>query len=267
MFLYVRLFLRKKHQWFRIEKLGYYSDISDMSKASSHLTLPHIHLAEQDASLSDIDEALSLLSLDELKEFSRESKCSGTTKQQIISSISHMAKTQTSLNKCVDGQLTLSYSSKGIIESQKEIYIAKILRKTGPLIRLLKEPVALFHRLQTVFFRSTNYDENSLTTFILSKFSKRNFPNYVVQRSSNIFSSRDELIEYENAIQTKKEIDDILEGTPTKQELQRIIEIFEQVYPKWKNIIKLERGKSIDHYSPSHYYLQRYTSGIILQSC
>src|ERR1700738_614298 len=44
MFLYVRLFLRKKSQWFRVDKLGYYSDISNIQTASEHLTLPEISL-------------------------------------------------------------------------------------------------------------------------------------------------------------------------------------------------------------------------------
>src|SRR6202035_2244188 len=99
MFLYVRLFLRKKSQWFRIDKLGYYSDISNISDASTYLTLSHISLAEAHAELTDIDEALSLLSLDELKEFAKKSKCTGTTKTQIIASLSQNAKTQTALAK------------------------------------------------------------------------------------------------------------------------------------------------------------------------
>src|SRR6266496_5601469 len=171
MFLYVRLFLRKNSQWFRVEKLGYYSDISDITAASNHLCLSQIALAEPQNVLADIDEALSLLSLEELKDFARESKCSGTTKPQISASLSHMAKTQAGLSKCSNGQLTLNFTPKGVIQPRTSHYINKILEKTGPLIRLLPGPVALFHRLHTVFFRSTNYDEKSLATLILAKIS------------------------------------------------------------------------------------------------
>jgi fanconi-associated nuclease 1 len=268
MFLYVRLFLRKKSQWFRVEKLGYYSDISNISAASTRLTLRHISLAEPQIVLTDIDEALSLLSLDELKDFAKESKCSGTTKSQISASLSHMAKTQTGLSKCSNGQLTLNFTSKGTIRPRTDHYIKKILEKTGPLIRLLPGPVALFHRLHTVFFRSTNYDEKSLATLILAKISRRNFPEYTVHRTSNVFHSRDQLLEYERAIVYKKEVDDILEGVsgvPTQEGLQRVKEVFEEVYPRWKGIIKLERGKTqliYDDDWKSMYYLQRYTPGI-----
>jgi len=267
MFLYVRLFLRKKSQWFRVDKLGYYSDISDISSASNHLCLPSIALAEPHTALCAIDEAISLLSLEELKDFAKEAKCSGTTKAQISASLSHMARTQTGLKKCPNGQLTLSFTAKGLIECRTHHYVQRILQRTGPLIRLLPPPVTLFHRLHTVFFRSTNYDENSLATLILAKISLRNFPEYVVQRTSNIFHSREQLLEYERAIVYKKEVDDILEGmggVPTRQGLERVKQIFEEAYHRWKEILRVERGKphpvsEIDH--PSMYYLQRYTPG------
>ena len=269
MFLYVRLFLRKKAQWFRIMKIGYYSDISDINEASNHLTLPHIGLAQSSSNLDDIDEALSILSLDELREFAKESRCSGTTKAQISASLSHIAKTQTGLTKCSKGQLTLNYSEKGLIETRIPHYISKILDRTGPLIRLCAGPVALFHRLHTVFFRSTNYDENSLATFVLARISKRNFPEYLTQRTSNVFHSREELLEYERAIVSKKEVDDILEGMsglPTQEGLRRVQQIFEDVYPRWKEILKLERAQpQLIHDDEQHwrtmYYLQRYTPG------
>ena len=267
MFLYVRLFLRKKAQWFRVDKLGYYSDISNISTASTHLTLPHISLAQSQHILTDIDEALSLLSLDELKEFAKESKCSGTTKAQISASISNTAKTQAGLSKCSNGLLTLNFTEKGSVESRTPHYVRKILQKTGPLIRLMPAPVALFHRLHTVFFRSTNYDEKSLATLILAKISKRNFPEYVVERTSNVFHSRAELLEYERAIVYKKEVDDILEGMSgvlTQEGLQRVKQVFGEIYPRWKEIIRQERGK--EHFIHednwrTEYYLRRYTPG------
>jgi Fanconi-associated nuclease 1 len=270
MFLYVRLFLRKKSQWFRVDKLGYYSDISNITTASADLTLPDISLAETHSVLADIDDALSLLSLDELKEFAKESKCSGTTKSQISASLSHMAKTQAGLSKCSNGQLTLNFNPRGILQPRTTHYIHKILAKTGPLIRLLPGPVALFHRLHTVFFRSTNYDEKSLATLILAKISRRNFPEYIVQRTSNVFHSREELLEYERAIVYKKEVDDILEGmsgVPTQEGLQRVKSVFEEIYPRWKDIVRQEKGKMHLIYDDdwrSMYYLRRYTPGMCL---
>jgi fanconi-associated nuclease 1 len=267
MFLYVRLFLRKKSQWFRVHKLGYYSDISNIAAAYTHLTLPHVGLAETNSVLTDVDEALSLLSLDELKEFAKDAKCSGTTKSQISASLSHMAKTQTGFKKCENGQLMLNFTPKGAPESRKSHYISKILLKTGPLVRLLPDRVSLFHRLHTVFFRSTNYDEKSLATLILAKISKRNFPEYIVERTANVFHSRDELLEYEKAIQYKKEVDDILEGVsdmPTQEGLKRVKEVFEEIYPKWTAIVKREKGKIDLVYDDdwrSLYYLRRYTPG------
>src|SRR5204863_6884396 len=118
--LYVRLFLRKKSHWFRVHKLEYYSDISNISAASNHLCLSHIALAESQTVLTDIDEALSLLSLDELKDFAKASKCSGTTKSQISASLSQMTKTQIGLGKCSNGQLTLNFTPKGRIRPRTD---------------------------------------------------------------------------------------------------------------------------------------------------
>lgn len=273
MFLYVRLFLRKKSQWFRVEKLGYYSDISNISSASTHLCLPSVSLAEPHTALRDLDQALSLLSLEELKDFAKESKCSGTTKAQISASLSHIARTQTGLKQCTNGQLTLNFTPKGLIEPRTDHYVQKILVRTGPLVRLLPAPVTLFHRLHTVFFRSTNYDEKSLATLILAKISRRNFPEYVVQRTSNVFHSREQLLEYERAIVYKKEVDDILEGmsgVPTQQGLERVKQIFEEVYPRWKAVLKVERAKPqvMDKDNrQTMYYLQRYTPGTMHLIC
>jgi len=250
-----------------VDKLGYYADISDISSASNHLCLSSVALAEPHTALLDIDEAISLLSLEELKDFAKEAKCSGTTKAQISVSLSHMARTQTGLKQCPNGQLTLNFTPKGLIEPRTHHYVQRILQRTGPLIRLLPAPVTLFHRLHTVFFRSTNYDEKSLATLILAKISRRNFPVYVVQRTSNVFHSREQLLEYERAIVYKKEADDILEGVsgiPTQQGLERVKQIFEEAYPRWKAILRVERGKSrsvCGDDGPSMYYLQRYTPG------
>src|SRR6202008_3429703 len=103
--------------------------ISNMLAASTHLTLPHIALAEPQSVLTDIDEALSLLSLEEIKKFAKETKCSGTTKSQILASLSHMAKTQAAFAKKSNGQVTLNFTSKGELQSRTDHCMRKVLAK------------------------------------------------------------------------------------------------------------------------------------------
>src|ERR1700759_5239454 len=99
------------------------------------------------------------------------------------------------------------------------------MNETGSCIRLSLAPRALFERVHLVFYRSTEWTEKSLTTIILAKISRRNFPEYIVCRSNSIFPSRSALLEFETAIRTQFEIDNILEfnGPPTPESLQSII--------------------------------------------
>ena len=122
-------------------------------------------------------------------------------------------------------------------------YVRKILAGTGPCIRLSSAPLKLFERVHLVFYRSTEWTEKSLTTIILARISRRNFPEYIVSRSTNIFLSRSTLLEFEASIRTQFRVDNILEmnGTPTKEGLQTVKDIFQEVYPRWKFLVAEEQ--------------------------
>jgi Fanconi-associated nuclease 1 len=118
----------------------------------------------------------------------------------------------------------------------------------------------LFERVHLVFYRSTEWTEKSLTTIILAKIARWNFPEYIVSRSANIFASRALLLEYEASIRTQYRIDSILEfsGKPTEQGYQEIVDTFEEVYPRWQALVREEQQKedSIYH-SGEGSYLRR----------
>lgn len=124
-------------------------------------------------------------------------------------------------------------------------FLEKILAIAGPCIRLSIPVFKLFERVHLVFYRSTEWTEKSLTTIILAKISKRNFPQYVVSRSTNIFSSRDQLLEFETAMRTEYAVDHILEfnGPVKEEDFRKAIDIFEDIYPRWKTILKEEQLK------------------------
>lgn len=139
-------------------------------------------------------------------------------------------------------------------------FTRKIMNETGPCIRLSLAPLKLFERVHLVFYRSTEWTEKSLTTIILAKIARRNFPEYIVSRSANIFASRALLLEFEASIRTQFRVDNILEfnGKPTDQGYQEIIDIFEEVYPRWRVLLREEQEKedSIYH-SGKGSYLRR----------
>ncbi|OLL22858.1 Fanconi-associated nuclease 1, partial [Neolecta irregularis DAH-3] len=253
-YLFVRLFLRKRGQWFRINKLAYHNDISNVPAAILGL-FPEF--AQDQDCITTLDEALSLLSLDELKYLAKEAKCRGTTKEQIKASLSSAGKSQCALiNR---GQLKLSFNTMGKIQRQDDNWVKKILNRTGPCIRLREDPILVLHRVHLVFFRTTEYNEKSLTTLILSRISKRNFPEYIVFRTNNVFSSRQALLDYEASIKLEARVEELFENrTPTKQTLGQIHEIFESIYPRWKQLVK---ETVEDENDPSKYYLRRFTEG------
>jgi len=104
---YVRLFLRKTSAWHRINRLGYYGDISDLPAAAKllqttrhlpkssaqvqgnpgELAPPEGTVLESDFRFADcsegtittLEEASSLLNLEELKAIAKEAKVQGKT--------------------------------------------------------------------------------------------------------------------------------------------------------------------------------------------
>ncbi|KAF8424703.1 hypothetical protein EV426DRAFT_532870 [Tirmania nivea] len=238
-YLYVRLFLRKSTTWFRLHKLGYHSHISDIYAACSVLWSSQVGFAENHDAIDALDEAASLLTLEELKLIGKDEKFTGcATKSQLISALKNAATTQGRLQG--KGQLSICFDGKGAN------YIKKILEITGPCIRLRPTAATLFNRVHLVFYRSTEYTDDSLKTLILAQTSKRNFPTYIVSRTANIFASHEVLVDFEESIKLQAQVDGILEGNgvPTKDGLQQVLDIAEGVYPRWLELVQQERNQS-----------------------
>lgn len=347
-YLYVKLFLRKKSKWHRISALGYHSDIADMDAAVASLMatrdLPKAGNTDlEDAKAQDrgeerrpgvdwgdsfsfadlsadhiktLEEASSLLSLDELKSIGKEAKIVGKNKSELLASLRHISRQQTGLGyaglkrsntlpeneskevKTEDEnkppikkspelrrQVTDGYfsklertplSRKNMDESRSsqtpptfddsnrdQHFIDKILDSVGPLIRINEETLSLFERLHLVYFRSTEWTEKSLTTIILAQCGKRNFPDFIVSRSANIFPSRQALLEFEASIRLQACVDDYLEfGRLTQEKMDAVMRIFEDVYPRWKTILAEEQVKEDNVYETGEgAYLRRFSPG------
>lgn len=315
-YLYVRLFLRKTSAWHRIKSLGYHSDLSDMDTAVETLQrtfdLPassagtEIHPGEQDVPTSStlsktftfadrsedeittLDEASSLLRLDELKALAKDAKVQGKNKRDLLIALRRTSKKQAGLGHVglkrsdtdssrqsrQSRQSSVSGTATPEIEEPDESdlsdlsdnanrdahFTRKIMSETGSCVRLTAATRKLFERAHLVFYRSTEWTEKSLTTIILAKIARRNFPEYIVSRSANIFASRSLLLEYEASIRTQYRIDNMLEfnGRPTEKDRQEIVDAFEEIYPRWVVLVKEEQQKedSIYH-SGEGSYLRR----------
>ena len=225
-----------------------------------------------------MEEASSLLQLDELKAIAKEAKVQGKNKADLLRALRRMSQCQSGLGfvGLRRSESQHSMSSEGQDENEDEStspgamddmnrdthFLRKIMAITGPCIRLSLPTLKLFERVHLVFYRSTEWTDKSLTTIILARISRRNFPEYIVSRSANIFPSRNELLEFEAAIRTQFRVDNILEfnGNPGKQGLEEILSIFDAVYPRWKFLLAEEQRKEDRVYeSGEGAYLRRFS--------
>ncbi|KAI9803979.1 MAG: hypothetical protein M1833_000260 [Piccolia ochrophora] len=306
-YLYVRLFLRKTSAWHRIQRLGYYSDIADLGQAAvilqtrrelpsstaaavlnpGELEAPEgsmlghsFTFADGSEEITTLDEASSLLNLEEVKELAKEAKVRGKNKRELLHALRRTSRRQSGLgwgslrrteseeshgsvledNVCEENEAT-SLQDETLVNRDAH-FVKKILMSTGRCIRLSLAPLKLFERVHLVFYRSTEWTEKSLTTIILARISRRNFPQFIVSRSTNIFLCRALLLEFEASIRTQFRVDSILEfnGNPNKTGLQRVLDIFDEVHPRWKVLLAEEQRKEEREYeSGEGAYLRRFS--------
>lgn len=306
-YLYVRLFLRKTSKWFRVKDLQYYGDIADMAVAVEELQkvreLPKVEDSDfknpgeleapegnelgdsftfaecSSEHITTLDEAGSLLLLDELKVLAKEAKVQGKNKKELLQNLRRSSgkqrglgfrslsrtETEESTESTGSGAQTPNYDDIGddAREANRDAHFTrKILDQTGRCIRLSIAPHRLFERVHLVFYRDTEWTEKSLTVLILAKISRRNFPVYIVSRSNNIFESRALLLEFEASLRTQFAVDNMLEfnGTPGRKQFEEVLAIFEAVYPRWRALLAEEQRKEDRFYDTGEgAYLRRFS--------
>lgn len=227
-----------------------------------------------EGAITTLEEASSLLNLDELRAIAKEAKVQGKNKSELLKALRRMSRRQSGLGwvglKRSDSEQTFT-SESGENEEENDSmsdmnrdkhFVRKIMASTGSCIRLSLAALKLFERVHLVFYRSTEWTDKSLTTIILARISRRNFPEYIVSRSANIFPTRAELLEFEAALRTQFKVDNILEfnGNPGKSGLEEVLSIFEEVYPRWKVLLEEEQRKEDRVYeSGEGAYLRRFS--------
>lgn len=229
------------------------ADPADVQSQSSALG-GDFKFADSSESITSLEEASSLLLLEELKGFAKEAKVQGKSKKVLMTALRQSSQTQKGLDW--NGDKTASMN-------RDNHFVQRILDYTGDCIRLSSGPRALFERVHLVFYRSTEWTEKSLTTIILAKISRKSFPSYIVCRSNSIFPSRATLLEFESALRTQFQIDNILQfnGTPGKEDLQQIKDLCDKVYPRWRALLEREQQKADNIYKCEEggAYLRRFS--------
>ena len=222
--------------------------------------------------INTLEEASALLMLDELKTIAKDAKLQGKNKKELLQSFHRHSQKQSGIGwrslKRTDTEESnhsqASAASDGNEESdfsRDTHFVRRILSSTGECVRLSFAPRKLFERVHLVFYRSTEWTEKSLLTIILAKMSRRNFPEYIVCRSTNIFSTRDVLLEFETAVRAQLRVDDLIEGGgPVIENLLQVQGICENIYPRWKALVREEQRKEDQIYeSGEGAYLRRFS--------
>jgi len=228
-----------------------------------------------DDHITSLEEASSLLLLDELKSLAKEAKIQGKSKRELLTALRRTSGKQRALgfanlkrSETEDSGQSVSPENReesphqqGTLNGNRDTHFTgKILAETGQCIRLSLAPFKLFERVHLVFYRSSEWTEKSLTTIILARIARWNFPEYIVSRSANIFPSRSLLLEFEASVRTQFRIDNILEfnGIPTRETLQVILDVFDEIYPRWQFLLQEEQRKEDSIYASGEgAYLRR----------
>lgn len=84
----------------------------------------------------------------------------------------------------------------------------QVLMATGPCIKLQLPLCSLINRVQRLFFLN---EAQNLSSFLIADLGVAKYPSYAVTRSRSVFSCRQDLLEYECALEHAAELDNALE--------------------------------------------------------
>ncbi|KAG0191351.1 hypothetical protein DFQ28_000364 [Apophysomyces sp. BC1034] len=232
--LFVRLWMRK-HHFVRLDKLDYATHIQDIKTSADELcsngmarsTISHV-------------EALQLLLRDEIVALAKKMRIvvEGRTKTHFINAI-----------------LQAGVTEKIKIEES-------VLNLTGPCIILDKEIHSLFQRLHLVYYRITDPEETVkvMSSAILARMSRRNFPQYDVYRTGHVWKTRQDLLAYEEALDIRRQFDERFELIMTKKQGNER----EPLIACWtlcENIVGLWDEGLETHQEERPYYMRRFEAG------
>ncbi|KAF2404003.1 hypothetical protein EJ06DRAFT_579902 [Trichodelitschia bisporula] len=285
--LYVRLFLRK-HAWHRTSSLSY-AEVPDLDAALAELhaerTLPAPAAAEPELeSFPDVDappplsspfsfaipsthittleEAISLLHLDELKVLARSAKVSGKNKTELIANLRRARKGQRSVHAMLSRHSsTTSTSSTSTTPpppnptptEPDSPLLHLTLSLTGPLTRLSPSPHTLFNRIFLLHHRSPTPSPTALTSIILSRSHKRTYVPVTPSRVP-LFPSRPALLAFEAALRLESRADALLSGAPTEAACHEVVALADGILPEWMCLVLTPPS------IPTSPYMQRYTA-------
>ncbi|KAF8310540.1 hypothetical protein DL93DRAFT_1584990 [Clavulina sp. PMI_390] len=139
-----------------------------------------------------------------------------------------------------------------------------ILGVEKKFVRISDHMFDLLQRVNLVFFRSTEYESNSiLLPLILSRSKKRKYPDYPTTRTIEVFSSREHLLAYEQALKLEYDIEAVLGEGERSERGEKAYQLFESIYGRWQSLVAelKDNGEEGAYARPG---LERFEEGHVL---
>ncbi|NXU34408.1 FAN1 nuclease, partial [Drymodes brunneopygia] len=197
--LYVRLFQRKLN-WLKVNKIEYEEISVDLSPIIEELV--EARLLQTESELEDLCEGLDLLSAPELK---------------TLAKIFHLPNPNGQKQQLVDDFLRLSKQRSIFSRSQAGIgtvILKRVKDLAGRCVRVCKGPRAVFSRILLLFSLPESLEEEEagsagqglLSTVLRANMGHMVFPSYTVNRKTQVFQDREDLIRYATAVHLSNDI-------------------------------------------------------------
>ncbi|NXN19953.1 FAN1 nuclease, partial [Indicator maculatus] len=197
--LYVRLFQRKLN-WLKVNKIEYGEISMDLAPIIEELA--EARFLQTESELEDLSEGLDLLSAPELK---------------ILAKIFHLPNPNGQKQQLVDDFLRLAKQRSVFNRSQAGIgavILKRVKDLAGKSVRVSKGPRAVFSRILLLFSLAESMEDEEagsagqgqLSTVLMVNMGRIVFPSYTVNRKTQVFQDREDLIRYATAAHLSNDI-------------------------------------------------------------
>ncbi|XP_068813981.1 fanconi-associated nuclease 1 isoform X2 [Struthio camelus] len=245
--LYVRLFQRKLN-WIKVNKIEYGEISVDLLPVIEELI--EASFLQTESELEDLCEGLDLLSAPELKTLAKIFHLPNPNgqKQQLVDDFLRLAKQRSVFSKSQTGIGTV------ILKRAKDL--------AGKSVRVCKGPRAVFSRVLLLFSLSEPMEDEEagsggqgqLSTVLMVNMGRMAFPSYTVNRKTEIFQDRDDLIRYATAAHLSNDIATSM-ANGNWAEANRLYTCAKETWNELKN------QPSLSHHRALPEYLRRFTVG------
>ncbi|NXU48968.1 FAN1 nuclease, partial [Turnix velox] len=245
--LYVRLFQRKLH-WLKVNKIEYREISMDLSPIIEELV--GARFLQTESEVEDLSEGLDLLSASELKTLAKLFHLPNPSgqKQQLVDDLLRLAKQRS----------VFSRSKTGI----GPVILKRVKELAGKSVRVCKGPRAVFSRVLLLFSLSESVEDEEagsagqgqLSTILMVNMGRMVFPSYTVNRKTQIFQDREDLIRYATAAYLSNDIATAMVNGDWKEAHQ----LYVCAKETWN---ELKNHPSLSYHRALPEYLRRFTVG------